>query len=280
MSVTSVVLPAAGRQQQQRAFRGMAGRCGLAGHAVNPQTGPAAGGCAFGRLRSSASQAKRPHPWGLDGAIHGANGPAHPHRPTSDRFQSPLVGVDLGRHGRSTLCVDAFRFQFEIFDSDGDSSTHGVDLLQIAEICRRRGGSGCGGVRGMDAAAKPPRTGLRPAGTTRSLLARNELHDAGEIQLAAAGLVIHRVQVAGHFAQRDRGADTHRRFHRQAHVLQHQIAAETAAVATRGRRIFQHARPRVAHFGGPAAAGADRHHLRQHLREQPVCQEQCDGLAR
>ncbi|PJO52534.1 hypothetical protein CR156_10210 [Stenotrophomonas lactitubi] len=32
---------------------------------------------------------------------------------------------------------------------------------QIAEICRRRGGSGCGGVRGMDAAAKPPRMGLR-----------------------------------------------------------------------------------------------------------------------
>src|SRR6185437_11294930 len=31
----------------------------------------------------------------------------------------------------------------------------------IAETCRRRGGSGCGGVRGMDAAAKPPRTGLR-----------------------------------------------------------------------------------------------------------------------
>ncbi|PZS90065.1 hypothetical protein A7X66_18910 [Stenotrophomonas maltophilia] len=25
---------------------------------------------------------------------------------------------------------------------------------QFAEICRRRGGSGCGGVRGMDAAAK------------------------------------------------------------------------------------------------------------------------------
>ena len=28
-----------------------------------------------GCSRSSASQAKRPHPWGLDGAIHGANGP-------------------------------------------------------------------------------------------------------------------------------------------------------------------------------------------------------------
>ncbi|TIK68464.1 hypothetical protein E4416_18520 [Stenotrophomonas maltophilia] len=87
-----VVVPAAGRQpqqqqqqqQQKRAFLRVAGRCGLAGHAVNPapRSGPAAGGCAFGRLRSSASQAKRPHTWGLDGAIHGANGPANPHRPT------------------------------------------------------------------------------------------------------------------------------------------------------------------------------------------------------
>ncbi|CAM0121625.1 hypothetical protein SMJ63A_220001 [Stenotrophomonas geniculata] len=41
------------------------------------------------------------------------------------------------------------------------ASTHGVDLPQIAEICRRRGGSGGGGVRGMDAAAKPPGMGLR-----------------------------------------------------------------------------------------------------------------------
>ncbi|PJL07673.1 hypothetical protein B9Y72_12375 [Stenotrophomonas maltophilia] len=32
---------------------------------------------------------------------------------------------------------------------------------QIAEICRRRGGSGCGGVSAMDAAAKPPWTGSR-----------------------------------------------------------------------------------------------------------------------
>ena len=36
-----------------------------------------------------------------------------------------------------------------------------MQFRQIAEICRRRGGSGCGGVRGMDAAAKPPWTGLR-----------------------------------------------------------------------------------------------------------------------
>ncbi len=73
------VVPAAGRQQPKPKPKpkrlgfsvGLAGRCGLAGHAVNPPpgSGPAAGGWAFGRLRSSASQAKRPHPWGLDGAL-------------------------------------------------------------------------------------------------------------------------------------------------------------------------------------------------------------------
>ncbi|MNV99507.1 hypothetical protein D3C71_1948800 [compost metagenome] len=36
-----------------------------------------------------------------------------------------------------------------------------MPFRQIAEICRRRGGSGCGGVRGMDAAAKPPWTDSR-----------------------------------------------------------------------------------------------------------------------
>jgi len=36
-----------------------------------------------------------------------------------------------------------------------------MPFRQIAENCRRRGGSGCGGVRGMDAAAKPPGMGLR-----------------------------------------------------------------------------------------------------------------------
>ncbi|WP_211271548.1 hypothetical protein, partial [Stenotrophomonas maltophilia] len=43
---------------------------------------------------------------GLDGAIHGANGPADPHRPTSDRFLPLLGGVDPGRHDGSTPCVD------------------------------------------------------------------------------------------------------------------------------------------------------------------------------
>ena len=86
------------KQDQRRLWLAVswAGRCGLAGHAVNPPpgSGPAAGGCAFGRLRSGASQAKRPHPWGLVGAIHGACGPASPHRPAPDRFTRLLVGAD------------------------------------------------------------------------------------------------------------------------------------------------------------------------------------------
>ncbi|KAG1390158.1 hypothetical protein G6F59_015294 [Rhizopus arrhizus] len=66
------------RQKQLWLSAGWAGRCGWAGHAVNPalRSGPAAGGCAFGRLRSSASQAKRRHPWRLGRAIHGAHAPA------------------------------------------------------------------------------------------------------------------------------------------------------------------------------------------------------------
>ena len=64
---------------------GLAGRCGLAGHAVNPPpgSGPAAGGWAFGRLRSSASQAKRPHPWGLGRRIHAPHGFALAPRPSA-----------------------------------------------------------------------------------------------------------------------------------------------------------------------------------------------------
>ncbi|MBA0518517.1 hypothetical protein D7T59_03590 [Stenotrophomonas maltophilia] len=42
-----------------------------------------------------------------------------------------------------------------------DTYQSNLPFRQIAENCRRRGGSGCGSVRGMDAAAKPPRTGLR-----------------------------------------------------------------------------------------------------------------------
>ncbi|GMR28670.1 hypothetical protein STENOSP10_28910 [Stenotrophomonas sepilia] len=84
-------------------------------------------------------------------SLHGrtCSVPALRHRPTSDRFRRLLVGVDLGRHGRSRPCVDALHSILEIFDFDGDSSAHGVDPRQIAGLCRRRGGSGCGGVSRM-----------------------------------------------------------------------------------------------------------------------------------
>ncbi len=42
-----------------------------------------------------------------------------------------------------------------------DTHQCNIPFRQIAGSCRRRGGFGCGGVRGMDAAAKPPGTGLR-----------------------------------------------------------------------------------------------------------------------
>ena len=56
-----------------------------------------------------------------------------PDPPAFDSFRdlserrTALVGVDLGRHGRSTPCVDALRSIIEILELDGDSSTHGVD---------------------------------------------------------------------------------------------------------------------------------------------------------
>ncbi len=105
----------------------------VAGDAASPPPGPgpAAGGCAFGRLRSSASQAKRPHPCKLGRALlvcascahgktgvgrpaqpargmpraHGAHAPATGPTPPSTDFRDPsgwrgllLVDVDLGRH--------------------------------------------------------------------------------------------------------------------------------------------------------------------------------------
>ncbi|MBA0421257.1 hypothetical protein D7Y22_09810 [Stenotrophomonas maltophilia] len=69
-------------------FLGDGGVGPVAGDAVNPPpgSGPAAGGCAFGRLRSGASQAKRPHPWRLGRAIHGAHAPATGPTPPSTVF--------------------------------------------------------------------------------------------------------------------------------------------------------------------------------------------------
>ncbi len=94
--------------------------------------------------------------------------PRTPTPPASDRFPLLWVGVDLGRHGRSTPCVDAFCSILEIFDFDEDSSTHGVDLRQGAGNCRRRGGwrgcprHGCRGQAYRDVLAASPSTGPTP----------------------------------------------------------------------------------------------------------------------
>ncbi len=105
-------------------------------------------------------------PCKLGRRIHAAHAPATGPTPPSTDFRDLserhgplLVGVDLGRHSRSTPWVDAFRSRFEIFDSDGDSSTMAW-IHQIAEICQ--GGAWAGRtVGGMDAAIEPPWMGLR-----------------------------------------------------------------------------------------------------------------------
>ncbi len=110
-------------------------------------------------------------PCKLDRRIHAAHAPSQPTLPTMDGFlrtagkikkeqeqeqkQNPMLQAFVptnGRHlpkqnqGQSPLRRNGIRPR---------------SLRQIAGNCRRRGGSGCGGVRGMDAAAKPPWTGLR-----------------------------------------------------------------------------------------------------------------------
>ena len=159
-------MPAAGRGvRQQRTATATAkalallgagggpGWCGMAGDAVNPQSGPAAGGCAFGHLRSSASQAKRPHPWGLGRRIHAAHTPAIPHHPGLDRFkrrsewqrQERFLMSDGERTGSDPLLLFFFLLR---------GWTH-------TETVRGRAGGLGRGVRGMDAAAKPPWMGSR-----------------------------------------------------------------------------------------------------------------------
>ena len=119
------------KQQQQRAIRGMAGRCGLAGHAVNPRpaqplaavrsgaceavlrkqsalthvSSVAACSCALSCAHGKTGVGRPAQPARGMPRAHGANGPANPHRPASESSLL-LVGVDLGRHGRSTPCVD------------------------------------------------------------------------------------------------------------------------------------------------------------------------------
>ncbi len=117
-SPAPAVVPAAGLQQQQRAFRGVAGPCGLAGHAVNPSLG---------------SMAPSMAPTVLN-----------PHGPTSDRSPRLWVGVDLGRH----ICQISKQFWGQIrFPSKTD--------LSCSDRSRKTVKGGVGPVAGVSAAWMP-----------------------------------------------------------------------------------------------------------------------------
>ena len=105
--------------------------------------------------------------------------PAIRHLPAFDSFPVTAgnsrfpVGVDLGRHGRSTPCVwgrGQIPFPQEKGSDPGSypqcrfcfcSSYFFPWRAEPPECVRGRAGGDGGGVRGMDAAAKPPGTGLR-----------------------------------------------------------------------------------------------------------------------
>ncbi len=83
--------------------------------------------------------------------------PALRHRPTSDRFLRLSVGVDLGRH----FCRISKSIRGQIRFPPENGSDPQEPFQQTAGTCRRRGGSGCGGVSAMDGATEPPWTDSR-----------------------------------------------------------------------------------------------------------------------
>jgi len=100
--------------------------------------------CAHGKTRvGRPAQPARGMP-----RAHGAHAPAICPLPASDNFPRSvgmpwpaLGGCRPSSTRRSTPCVDALQIQFEIFDSDGDSSTHGVnpsDTGQLSQVGRCR----------------------------------------------------------------------------------------------------------------------------------------------
>ncbi len=106
-----------------------------------PRSGPVAGGWAFGRLRSSASQAKRPHPWGLGRGLlvcavlrtrqdrGGASCPTRPRYTSAHAADTPATGPtppstvfrDLSARGvrsvfrrKTDLTPDRFRYLTDV----------------------------------------------------------------------------------------------------------------------------------------------------------------------
>ena len=159
-----------GQSVSKRMVRGFGRRAALravGGHRRSPSWLVGTRIHGFGRAGGHRGGRRKP----VHGGLAAASMPRTPPRCPPAR---PLTGSCAASHGRQNKKskAEAGRFALQCLISDvpwlpasgrhyRGASTHGVDLLQIAEICRRRGGSGGGGVRGMDAAAKPPGMGLR-----------------------------------------------------------------------------------------------------------------------
>ncbi len=122
-----------------------------------PGPGPAAGGCAFGRLRSSASQAKRPHPCKLGRRIHAAHAPATgPTPPSTGCLLS--VGNTLGVRSVFRRKTDLTPEFHSISDRCVDQGRH---LPTAAKSVRGGAVWLCRTVGAMDGAIEPPWMGLR-----------------------------------------------------------------------------------------------------------------------
>ena len=106
--------------------------------------------CAHGKARvGRPAQPARGMP-----RAHAAHAPSQPTLPATDNF--------LRTAGRSQRKKQKQKPVLQAFVSTKvDTYQSRTTFRQTAGICRRRGGSGCGGVRGMDAAAKPPWTDSR-----------------------------------------------------------------------------------------------------------------------
>ena len=103
--------------------------------------------------------------------------------------------------------------------------------------------------------------------------------NAGKIQSAGPALAVQVEQIARQRAHRRRGLAGQRALFGQTQVLQHQIDTEPATVVARRRHALHHARTRVIDVQHPVVAAALAHHLRHHLRVEPVGDAKPDGLA-
>ncbi|MDF2482352.1 MAG: hypothetical protein K0R79_2709, partial [Stenotrophomonas indicatrix] len=105
-------------------------------------------------------------PWGLGSRIHAADTPHSDTAPPLTDFRDLVdprhAWMNLHRNRIFRYWIEEHpRMAWIYVSTKVDTYQSRKPFRQIAEICRRRGGSGCGGVRGMDAAAKPPGMGLR-----------------------------------------------------------------------------------------------------------------------